>query len=114
MRCERLTTCCIYNMIQPAMKKQQQIEAKIEKTKAAINGLGRMRPGSLSHQPRARGQQYCQLSYSHDGKGHTEYVRPDHVAQVERELGNYRRFRELMRKWIGQEIELSKLNRKQD
>jgi len=96
------------------MKKQQQIEAKIEKTKAAINGLGRMRPGSLSHQPRARGQQYCQLSYSHDGKGHTEYVRPDHVAQVERELGNYRRFRELMRKWIGQEIELSKLNRKQD
>lgn len=96
------------------MKKQQQIEANIEKTKAAITGLGRMRPGSLSHQARARGQQYCQLSFSHDRKGHTEYVRPDHVAQVERELSTYRRFRELLREWIGQEIELSKLNRRQD
>ena len=101
-------------MIQHVMKKQQQIEEKIEKTKAAINGLGRMRPGSLSHQARARGQQYCQLSFSHNGKGHTEYVRPDHVAQVERELCTYRRFRELLREWIGQEIELSKLNRRQD
>ena len=101
-------------MIQRVMKKQQRIEAKIEKTKAAINALGRMRPGSLSHQARARGQQYCQLSFSHNGRGHTEYVRPDHVAQVERELRNYRRFLELMREWIGQEIELSKLNRRQD
>jgi len=52
--------------------------------------------------------------FSHDGKGHTEYVRPDHVAQVERELLNYRRFRELIRECIGQEIELSKLIRRQD
>lgn len=96
------------------MKKQQQIEANIKNNKAAITGLGRMRPGSLSHQARARGQQYCQLSFSHDGKGHTEYVRPEHVAQVERELSTYRRFRELLREWIGQEIELSKLKRRQD
>jgi hypothetical protein len=101
-------------MIQRVMKKQQQIEANIKKNKAAITGLGRMRPGSLSHQARARGQQYCQLSFSHDGKGHTEYVRPEHVAQVERELSTYRRFRELLREWIGQEIELSKLKRRQD
>jgi len=96
------------------MKKQQQIEAEIQKTKAAINGLERMRPGSLSHQARARGHEYCQLSFSHSGKGHTEYVRPDHVAQVERELRNYRRFQELLRVWIGHEIELSKLKRRQD
>lgn len=101
-------------MIQRVMKKQQQIEAKIKKTKAAINGLGRMRPGSLSHQTRARGQQYCQLSFSHNGKGHTEYVRPEHVAQVESELRNYRRFLKLVREWIGQEIELSKRSRRQD
>ncbi len=101
-------------MIQRVMKKQQQIEANIKNNKAAITGLGRMRPGSLSHQARARGQQYCQLSFSHDGKGHTEYVRPEHVAQVERELSTYRRFRELLREWIGQEIELSKLKRRQD
>jgi len=94
------------------MKKQQQIEANIKKAKAAINDLGRMRPGSLSHQARARGQQYCQLSFSHNGKGHTEYVRPDHVAQVERELRNYRQFRELMKEWIGLEIELSKITRR--
>ena len=99
-------------MIQRDMKKQQQIEANIKKAKAAINDLGRMRPGSLSHQARARGQQYCQLSFSHNGKGHTEYVRPDHVAQVERELRNYRQFRELMKEWIGLEIELSKITRR--
>ncbi len=96
------------------MKKQQQIEAKIKETKAAINGLGRMRPGSLSHQTRARGQQYCQLSFSYDSKGHTEYIRPEHEEQVKRELRNYRRFRELMREWIGREIELSKLLRRPD
>ncbi len=96
------------------MKKQQRIKMNIKKTKTAINGLGRMRPGSLSHQVRARGQEYCQLSFSHNGKGHTEYVRPDHVTQVERELRNYKRFRKLMREWIGQEIELSKLNRRED
>ncbi len=51
------------------MKKQQRIKMNIKKTKTAINGLGRMRPGSLSHQARARGQEYCQLSFSHNGKG---------------------------------------------
>lgn len=96
------------------MKKQEILEAEIKKTKAAINALGHMRPGSLSHQTRARGKQYCQLSFSHSGKGHTEYVRPEYVRQVERELNNYRRFQELLRGWIELEIELSKLNRRQD
>lgn len=93
------------------MKKQERIEAKIQKIKTAIVALGRMRPGSLSRQTRARGQQYCQLSFSHNGKGHTEYVRPEHERQVEREIRSYKKFRELLREWISLELELSKLNR---
>lgn len=93
------------------MKKQERIEAKIQNIKTAIVALGRMRPGSLSRQTRTRGQQYCQLSFSHNGKGHTEYVRPEHVVQIEREIRSYRKFRELLREWISLELELSKLNR---
>ena len=96
------------------MKKQHKIEAEIKKKKAAINRLGHMRPGSLSQQTRARGQEYSQLSYSHSGRGHTEYVRPEHVGQIERELNNYRRLQELLKGWIGLEIELSKLKRREN
>ena len=75
----------------------------------SLAGLGRMHPGSLSAQKRARGGEYLQLSYSYLGKGHTRYVRPQEVAALERELETYRRFRELATRWVQLEIELSRL-----
>ena len=41
---------------------------------------------------------FPQLSYSHAGKGHTKYVRPEDVPEVTQEIENYRRFRDLTRK----------------
>jgi len=35
---------------------------------------------------------FPQLSYSHAGKGHTKYVRPEDVPEVTQEIENYRRF----------------------
>jgi hypothetical protein len=88
---------------------QTELEAEIAAIKVRLAGLGRMHPGSLSAQKRARGGAYQQLSYSYLGKGHTRYVRPDEVPALEQELANYRRFRELASRWLQLEIELSRL-----
>ena len=71
-----------------------------------------MRPGTLSRQSRARGGTYHHLSYTHAGKGHTEYVRAGDVEAIKRELANYRQFRELAERWIEAEIALSKEKRR--
>ncbi len=92
-------------------RRQTTIEAEITRIKKALKELGRMHPGSLSKQKRSRGGEYYQLSYSHNGRGHTMYVRAEDVADVTRELENYRKFRTLTRKWIGLEIRLAKLRR---
>lgn len=91
---------------------QEQIEDEIAKIKRILSRLGRMHPGSLSRQKRSRGEEYWQLSYSHAGKGHTNYVRPVDLARVEREVKAYHKFKELTTRWISLEIELSKLRRR--
>jgi len=93
------------------MSRQSTIEAEIARIKKALRELGYMHPGSLSKQKRSRGGEYYQLSYSHNGKGHTMYVRPEDVAEVTRELENYREFRNLTRRWIELEIKLAKFRR---
>ena len=90
-----------------------ELEEEIAAIKLSLAGLGRMHPGSLSAQKRARGGEYQQLSYSYLGKGHTRYVRPQDVPALERELENHRRFRELVSRWLQLEIELSRLNREE-
>ena len=97
-------------------KGQVTIETEIAKIKKALLELGHMHPGSLSQQKRSRGGSsrggiYHQLSYSHAGKGHTKYVRPEDVPEVTQEIENYRRFRELTGKWVELAIELAKLRR---
>ncbi len=92
-------------------RRQTTIEAEIARTKKALSELGRMHPGSMSKQKRSRGGEYYQLSYSHRGKGHTMYVRPEDVFDVTRELENYRTFRSLTKKWIELEIKLAKFRR---
>ena len=94
------------------MKEPQDIKTEIDRIKKALSDLGRMRPGSLSTQKRDRGGEYHQLSYSHNGKGHTEYVRKYDVPALRQELENYRKLRELITRWVGLEIELAGIRRK--
>ncbi len=91
------------------MDKARKIERRIETIKQALAGLGDMRPGSLSMQTRRWGGQYGQLSYTHLGKGRTEYVPPQHVKDVKRQIANYRKFKELSQEWVNLAIELCKL-----
>jgi len=95
-------------------KRQVAIETEIAKIKKALLELGHMHPGSLSQQKRSRGGTYHQLSYSHAGKGHTKYVRPEDVPEVRQEVENYRRFRGLTTKWVELAIKLAKLRRDGD
>lgn len=90
-------------------KKIKVIENEITRIKAELTGIREMRPGSLSKQKRRRGGRYYQLTYRCNGKGHTEYIRPDLVPLVERELEAHRRFRVLIEKWTSLAIELCKL-----
>ena len=85
------------------------IERRIERIKQSLTKIGEMRPGSLSIQSRSWGGQYCHLSYTHRGKGHTEYVRKNRRKAVERQIANYRKFRQLTREWVDLGIELCKL-----
>lgn len=99
-------------MIQHMKTRQQAVQEEIDRIKSEIVSLGHIHPGSLSMQKRSRGGEYWHLSYSHAGKGHTEYIRKDDLSDVREELEDYRRFRELISKWIGLEIELGKIRRK--
>ena len=90
-------------------KKIPKLEQKIKDIKAELMQLGDMRPGSLSTQCRSWGGQYCQLSYTHRGKGHTEYVQDEVKQQLEQQLQNYKKFRALTQEWIDKAIQLAKI-----
>jgi len=95
------------------MKKEiEAIERSVARIKRALAKLGDMRPGSLSLQSRKWGGEYCQLSYTHRGKGHTEYVPQARRKTVERQIANHRKFRALIQEWIDLEIDLCKLKLK--
>jgi hypothetical protein len=95
------------------MKKEiAAIERRVARIKRELAKVGDMRPGSLSVQTRNWGGEYCQLSYTHRGKGHTEYVPQGRRKTVERQIANHRKFRKLMQEWIDLEIELCKLKLK--
>ena len=101
-----------------------QIEKKIEKIKQDLLILGPMRPGTLSRQyaacqkpgcacmdpikPKKHGPFY-QLSYSHQGKSTTRFVRPGYVMIIRKELAAYKRFKKLTQDWVSLAIEHSQL-----
>ena len=105
-----------------------RIEQKIDKIKGELMSLGPMRPGTLSKQyaacqkpgcacvdpvkPKKHGPFY-QLSYTHQGKSTTRFVRPGYVAQVKKELAAYKRFRELTQQWVSLELDLAQLRLEQ-
>lgn len=100
-----------------------KLEAKIRKVKSELLKIGEMRPGSISKQysacqktgckcvdpvkPQKHGPFY-QLSYSHHGKSTTQFVRPQFVAYVRKQVAAYKKFKELTDEWVSLALELSK------
>ncbi|HEX9869420.1 MAG TPA: DUF6788 family protein [Candidatus Tectomicrobia bacterium] len=93
-------------------KRIQQIDQRIEKIKAALAALGDMRPGSLTRQfkdPEAGTGAYYQLSFTLEMKSRTDYIPRECVAQVRRQVANYKRFKALSAEWVALGIERSRL-----
>jgi hypothetical protein len=109
------------------MVTEAQLEGRIRKIQKLLAELGPMRPGSLSKQynvcgtpgcrckdpkhPRKHGP-YYHLNYIRQGRNTTEFVKPADVAEVGRQLANYKRFRALTNEWVEASIELARLRKK--
>ena len=93
------------------MKNEKTIKKKIKKIKRELEKLEIVRPGSISSQTRTRGGEYFQLSYSHRGRGHTEYVRAEHVEQLKKEIADHKHLKKLVTRWIDLSIEVSNIKR---
>ena len=108
--------------------KIKEIGKKIEVIKKRILLVGTMRPGSLSKQYSVCGKDNCQcadpenpkkhgpyhkLSYVHNGKNTTRFIRQRFYKQIKQETDQYRKFRSLIDEWITLAIHLSqeKLNK---
>jgi len=97
------------------------IEKQIERIKRQLQEVGEMRPGSLTKQyrkPNDKQWGFYQLSYTYKMKSKTEYVRPQHIADLKAQVKAYKKFRSLVETWVALAIEHSNLkinlaNRKQ-
>jgi hypothetical protein len=101
----------------------ESLEKRIQKIKQQIGELGDLRPGALSQQynvcgspgcqckasPPIKHGPYYQISFTRHGKSSSQFVREEDLKQVQQQLENYRRLRELVDEWITLSAQLSTL-----
>lgn len=93
----------------------EEINREIQSIKSQLQDIETMRPGSLTKQYRNRKEQtgaYYQISYTHQMKSKTEYVRREFVEKVQQQIAVYKRFKDLTDRWIALGIEYSQLEMK--
>ena len=94
------------------LKNLLKIEKQIHKIKQQLQTIGEMRPGSLTRQyhfPKDKKGPYYQISYTHNMKSRTEYVRQEFVADLRQQIKNYKQFRKLTKRWADLAIIYSKI-----
>jgi hypothetical protein len=92
-----------------------KIEKEIEVIRARIAELGVLRPGSLTRQykdPKNKKGAYYQISYTHRMQSKTEYVRSGSLAEVRRQIRDYKKLKRLVERWVALGIEYSRLSMK--
>lgn len=95
--------------------KLKQLEERINRIRREMDQLGPMRPGSISRQyrnPQERKAPFYQISYTHQMKSRTEYLRRENLKAVRVEVANFRRFRKLVDQWTDTALKLSQLKTK--
>ena len=104
---------------------EREIDHRITAIKAELAALGPLHPGSITRQynvcgnptcrckadPAQRHGPYSQLSYGHQRKSTSTFVRAPDLAAVEQQLRNYERLRALVDEWVGRSIERARLAR---
>lgn len=89
-----------------------QIENKIKRIKQELAKINSMRPGSLTkqyHNPKEKKGGYYQISYTHQMKSRTEYVKPQFVKELKNQIKNHKKFKRLITQWGDLAIQHSKL-----
>jgi hypothetical protein len=92
-------------------------EKRIRTLLAKMTALGAMRPGTLSVQyrnPAEKKTPFNQLSYTHKGQSRSEYVRPECLTAVRREVATYKKFRCLVNEVADLSLEASRLRHKKE
>ncbi len=95
-----------------SQSQSRRLQQRIHAIQHELTRLGPMRPGCLSLQyrkPKEKSGAYYQLSYTYQMKSKTEYVPAELVPQIEQELAQYKRYRELTAEWVDLSIALSRL-----
>lgn len=90
-------------------------EKRIRALLARMAALGAMRPGTLTVQyrnPEEKKTPFNQLSYTHKGRSRSEYVRPESLAAIQREVKTYKLFRSLVEQVTTLSLEASRLRHK--
>ena len=104
---------------------EREIDHRITAIKNELATLGPLHPGSISRQynvcgnpscrckadPAHRHGPYYQLSYGHQRKSTSTFVRDPDLPAVEQLLRNYQRLRALVDEWVGLSIERARLLR---
>ncbi len=94
-------------------EKIDEIRSRIAEIKQEMLELGDLCPGSISQQVRSWGGKYWQISYTHRGRGHTEYVADEQLDEMKSRNDNYRKFRELSFELVDRYLELSKAEKEE-
>jgi len=92
-------------------------EKEVRTLFASLAKLGAMRPGTLTVQYRNPAQKktpFHQLSYTRKGRSRSEYVRPEKLAAIRREVETYKEFRTLVEKVTELSLEASRLRHKRE
>ena len=88
------------------------IDQRIAQIKRKLLKVGDMRPGSLTKQyrdPKNKKGGYYQISYTYKMKSRTEYVRPQFIKQIAKQVKSYKYFKYLIEEWVELSLEKSKL-----
>jgi len=102
---------------------QESLDKRIQRIKQQIGQLGNLRPGALSQQynvcgspgcqckasPPIKHGPYYQISFTRHGKSSSQFVRQEDLKEVQQQLENYRRLRELVDEWVTLSHQLSTL-----
>lgn len=106
--------------------KKQTIEKRIEKIKEQMVTLGPLRPGTMYKRLNVCGRPGCKcgreanpekhgpyhyLSYTFQGKSHTEFVRAADVTRTKEAIENYNRLMELVADLVETNIKLARLEK---
>lgn len=94
------------------VKRIDVINKRIETIKEELVTIEDMRPGSLTRQyskPKEKKGEYYQISYTYKMKSKTEYVRSEFVDKLQKEIQNYKKFKQLISEWKELSLEKSKL-----